>query len=534
MTGLVLSAQAAARHRDIRMAFLATLPERLAALARSVEDREELQRNAHSLIGAAGTFGLTDLSEAARTLDRAMRSDLPANVVDLLADVLRHGDKALTSRALEEEAAEALFNMADEAVVHLLEDDADQARDLVTQLRPYGFKVTAFTDPADFHAAVLSDRPDALLVDIMCGSWLTAGPETVAVLTMEGVTAPTLFLSARNDFDARLQAVRAGGAGYLVKPIDAAGLAERLDAVIGRDMAKPYRVLIVDDDKDVSAEYAMAMAVAGMETRVVHDPAMAIDIIHGFSPDLVVLDNRMPGCSGMELAAVLRQHEGMLALPILFLTADEELRDKRRALQLGAEDLLLKPVSLAQLVAHVRARVRRARQLQAMMARDSLTGALNHAMVQDHLAVEVARAQREGKPLAFAMIDIDAFKRVNDTHGHGAGDRVLKGLARLLRQRLRRTDIVGRYGGEEFAVVLPGTRAEDAVLILDEMRRAFSSIAFRGTSDQPFRVTFSAGVAALSPDRDVAGLNLAADSALYYAKRSGRDRVHLAGSLTHG
>ncbi|MFV3074539.1 diguanylate cyclase [Niveispirillum fermenti] len=525
------------RHREIREQYIVTLPDRLAALANAATRPAELAARAHALIGSASTFKLLELAAAARQLEHVARAQddgahggAPA-LETALALVLRLGEQAASLPPLPDPDL-VVPDLSDETLVYLLEDDPVQAGEMVVQLQPYGYTLVSFDDPDRFRAAVRQDRPAALLVDIICGDNPDAGCQTVAAMGAEGTLPPTIFLSSRDDFQARLGAVRAGGLGYLAKPVDPAMLAERLDQVIGRDLARPYRVLIIDDDEIVSAEYATAMGAAGMEVRTLSDAAGAVEAIRGFLPDLLVLDQRMPGCTGLELAAVLRQQEGMASLPILFLTAATELGDKRLALDVGAEDLLLKPVALPLLVTQVRARIRRARLLQAMMARDSLTGTLNHAMVQDHLVTEVARARREGKPLSFAMIDVDRFKRVNDEHGHAAGDRVLRALARLLRQRLRRSDIVGRYGGEEFAVVLPNTTAEEAALILDGLRRGFLAIGFRGADDALFHVSFSAGIAPLRPDSDVASLNLAADAALYFAKRAGRDRVHVAGSLS--
>jgi diguanylate cyclase (GGDEF)-like protein len=527
----------ATRQREIREQYLLMLPERLAGLAQAAGDARRLSSLAHGLIGSASTFGFTELADAARQLDHAVRAlvageqNASARIDTALALALRLGEQVAAS-PVPEVSEEETGARAEEITVYLLEDDPVQACEMMAQLRPYGYLAVVFNDPDSFAQAVRAGTPEALLVDIICGPDHDAGSDVVASLSAEGPVPPTIFLSGRDDFEARLAAVRAGGAGYLTKPVDPAILAERLDQIIGRDSARPYRVLLVDDDPLVAAEYAAALAAAGMEVEVLDDPVLAIDQIRRFLPDLLLLDNRMPGCTGLELAAVLRQQEGMLSLPILFLTADEELTDKRLALDLGAEDLLRKPISVRKLVEQVRARVRRARQLQAMMARDSLTGALNHAMVQEHLATEVARARRDRVPLSFAMIDVDRFKRVNDEHGHAAGDRVLRSLSRLLRQRLRRSDIVGRYGGEEFAVILPNTNPKEAASILDTLRTAFHAVGFRGADDQLFHVTYSAGVAALTETGDVASLNLAADAALYFAKRAGRDRVHVAGSIS--
>jgi diguanylate cyclase (GGDEF)-like protein len=158
------------------------------------------------------------------------------------------------------------------------------------------------------------------------------------------------------------------------------------------------------------------------------------------------------------------------------------------------------------------------------MIHDGLTGLLNHTAIKEELAREVVRSNRLNTPLSFAMVDIDFFKKVNDTYGHAAGDRVLKSLARLLKQRLRETDIVGRYGGEEFAVIMNDTEATSAAKVIDEIRNVFSRLLHL-SHDEEFFVNFSCGIADLKHFSDVASLSEAADKALYQAKQRGRNKV---------
>ena len=180
------------------------------------------------------------------------------------------------------------------------------------------------------------------------------------------------------------------------------------------------------------------------------------------------------------------------------------------------------------LISAVTSRVLRSRMLRGFMVRDSLTGLFNHTTTKEHLEIELARARRNQSPLAFAIIDIDRFKLVNDSYGHATGDRVLKSLARLLRERLRQSDIIGRYGGEEFAVVLSGTDGPTAAMVLDQIRAGLAQIR-QQADGEAFTVTFSCGIACFADYPDAPKLTEAADKALYAAKRGGRNRVMLAG-----
>ena len=193
----------------------------------------------------------------------------------------------------------------------------------------------------------------------------------------------------------------------------------------------------------------------------------------------------------------------------------------------GGDDFLTKPIQPEHLISSVASRIQRSLTLRSFMVRDSLTGLFNHTAIQDQLVLEVARANRQGTSLAVAMIDIDYFKRVNDTFGHQAGDRVIKSLSRLLKQRLRETDVVGRYGGEEFVVILSNVDGTAAVEVLNAIRNDFSRL-YHYAEGKEFLVTFSCGIADVSCFSDALQLGEAADSALYKAKHLGRNQIVLA------
>ncbi|MFQ3282401.1 diguanylate cyclase, partial [Reinekea sp.] len=215
------------------------------------------------------------------------------------------------------------------------------------------------------------------------------------------------------------------------------------------------------------------------------------------------------------------------AIPILYLSAESDIEKQLDAVGLGGDDFLTKPVPKEVLISTVRNRCRRHRGLRDQMIRDGLTGLFDHNHILEVLSNELNQAKTNDQPFCFAMIDLDRFKSVNDIYGHSMGDRVIRALALYMRQRFRITDTVGRYGGEEFALVLPNTNAENALKLLEEVRRGFEQLVHQDGQHQ-IRVTFSCGIAQLQADDDGSTLSQRADQALYKAKDAGRNRVEVA------
>lgn len=339
-----------------------------------------------------------------------------------------------------------------------------------------------------------------------------------------------VFISDEDTFELRLKSVRSGGDAFYVLPLDIGQLMDKLESLVNREKENPYHVLIVDDDQEQVAYYALLLQQAGMITSVASDPMKVLSVLVESKPDLILMDIYMPGCSGTELTRLLRQHDAFITIPIVFLTFESSKERQLSAIRQGGDDFLTKPIKADNLISVVKLRAERNRNLRYFMERDSLTGLLNHSNLKEQLHREVMRCQRTTLPLSFAMIDADHFKQVNDTYGHLTGDRVLKSMARILQDRLRRTDIIGRYGGEEFGVILLNTDGEKAVEIMDEIRENFSRVIHHA-EHQEFSVNFSCGVASFPEIRSAGKLSAAADEALYAAKENGRNRVYHINNL---
>ena len=194
------------------------------------------------------------------------------------------------------------------------------------------------------------------------------------------------------------------------------------------------------------------------------------------------------------------------------------------ALSMGIEDFLMKPVLPHHLINVVKSRAKRAVTVSHYITRDSLTNLFNHTSILQHLYFEILRARRQHYPLICIMLDIDFFKKINDKYGHIAGDGVLRALSALLVSRCRKTDFIGRYGGEEFLIFLPNASLENGIRLINEIREIFAKIDHRG-EHETFKVTFSAGVSSYPELFSANDMIEAADVALYKAKRKGRNCV---------
>jgi diguanylate cyclase (GGDEF)-like protein len=221
---------------------------------------------------------------------------------------------------------------------------------------------------------------------------------------------------------------------------------------------------------------------------------------------------------------LLRQEPLYSRIPIVFVSTEDDKFKQLSALSLGGDDFLTKPIWPQHLIATVTSRAKRANILNFYMNTDSLTGLLNHANILQRLEIEVARARRENIPLSFIMIDLDHFKKINDRYGHPVGDQVLRKLSALLLSRFRKIDLIGRYGGEEFAVVLPNTNIAASLKICEGLREKFCQFIFN-VNNSTFFATFSAGIASFPSVKDAPRLIVAADQALYKAKDNGRNQV---------
>ncbi len=300
------------------------------------------------------------------------------------------------------------------------------------------------------------------------------------------------------------------------------------------------KVLIADDDSVARLLLDATMRQLGYTTVLCADGEAAWTALTGVEvPQLVLLDWHMPGIEGVEICRRIRSRGASPYVYVILVSGKTLREDIIEGLDAGADDYITKPIDLDEFRVRVRAG-RRILELQAALlaageklrdlaSRDPLTGLLNRTAILAALDREVERAAREHRSVGVVMLDIDHFKRINDASGHLAGDAALRAVSTRLEASLRSYDVAGRYGGEEFLVVLPGCSAADAMALAEQMRQGFAAEPF-DTPEGRIGITISAGVATATAGTSRSGLELVrdADEALYRAKRAGRNRVAAA------
>lgn len=529
------------RFAALQQRFFETLPSKTALMLEHYQKLAagehtaftELIAISHQLSGSCGTFRLPELGELARQveqlalsiqqktpLDSTQRTRLEAAVAAFehqMQQVMTAGAAASESRVITRQEPEQIW---------LLLDNSSLSDELKNQLSAFGYPLQVFTSYQGCLQSLSSQSP-ALLY---CSASLDAGGSQLfdqhqLLMVMQDKRIPWMLFSDQDSFSLRVQAARHHAQAFYVSPLDVPAMLGRISDIVEQQAETGGRVCVMDDDTLLAEHFALTLQTAGIDCQVLLDPESMIADILQHQPELVLLDLHMPTYSGPELAGVIRQYDAFKSLPIVFLSAEQDKAQQLKAMAFGADDFLTKPISDAQLVKAVQVRLQRSRELKNLIVKDSLTGLMKHSAIKEAAVLEYQRAKRSGNTFCLVMVDIDHFKSVNDRFGHAMGDLVITTLATLLQKRIRRTDKAGRYGGEEFLLVLPDCERQDAVQLMQTILDSFRSIIFHSNS-QDFCCSFSAGIACGTEDWDHLEKMLAnADEKLYRAKSLGRNRV---------
>ena len=516
-------AEAPARLMEIRKDYAAMLAGEPGATA-------SLKVRFHKLAGSGGSYGFPAISDLARRGDAwlSAHAEDPAGageVLGPLVEELEHAfHEAQVSLAVRGPETPRHVDFGWHALV--LGATRPLAGLLAARLEAVGFDVVV-ADPGSPQASPVV--PPELIVLVHEEGGPDPYPIAAAWTSRRGVRPRGVVLIECAAIYDRLRAAASGIDAVIPGPVAEAEL-HSFAKGIARVGSPPAKVLLVEDDPDQAEAIVTILSQANL--RVTHCTTVqeASVLLGNEFPDLVLLDIRLPDGDGFTVARLVRQDPRLALVPIVFLTAAADTEHQIRAVRSGGDDYLRKPVDPTLLTLLVLNRIERGRRVREMAHRDGLTGLLNHATLMAELDHAVEAARRRGETFAFVMADLDHFKRVNDSYGHLVGDTVLVHVARLLQRLGRSSDLLARYGGDEFAMILLNNSAGGAEILADRLRTALLEEPGRAPDATPIPIRMSFGIAEYPADGATADqLVEAADRALYQSKRLGRDRAIRAG-----
>jgi len=289
------------------------------------------------------------------------------------------------------------------------------------------------------------------------------------------------------------------------------------------------KILVVDDNLNNIRLLTDILEDENFTVYTADNGAAVLAMVHKLKPDVILLDIMMPGLDGFEVCKLLKNDFDIKDIPVIMVTAKTEGIDIKKSLEMGAFDYIKKPIDEIEVIARVQSAIQFKQtqdKLKEIAMKDGLTGLYNHALLIELFEKEIDKQQRNNGSISFAMIDIDNFKKINDTYGHISGDTVLKELSNILMSSVRGGDIVGRYGGEEFSIVFLGIDEQNAFQLCERIRKEVEDFNFE-IGIETVKITISIGInfnelKGIINKREIIQK---ADEALYRAKHNGRNRV---------
>lgn len=532
---------------ELKRDYAARLPEKMAVLVSCLRaarqgDRgalEKAYREAHKLHGTAASYGLPTVSQVAGALEALLqfqgapvaRADVDWAAIDVCAArldaTIGEVGGAAQSGTVVTAASKTERRVSDAMNILVVDDDpaflshaSNLAGSLLLNVVTAGSEREALERAHRIHL-------DGALIDVHMGGAEDSFRLARRLRSVGAVSPmPIAFVSADDAMPNRIAALHAGASFFVRKPLDLQALQAVAQHFALSAGPEPARILILDDDPDFAVLVGSILEARGMQVDYLDQPLRIMERLEAIRPTVLLLDMVMPELSGLEVCRMLRASPEWRDLLIFFLTSHLGPEARLAGFDAGGDDYVPKPVLEQELLARIRVRTDRTRFAKERADRDALTGLYNRRAFVEAVSRQLADRRRHPRPLSLALLDLDHFKQVNDTHGHAAGDRVLAALGKLLASSFRTADLRARWGGEEFVVVLDGEDAEACEAVLRRTLEELREIVFRGDSGELFRMTFSAGIASFPEDASTLDqLVKVADERMYAAKAAGRDGV---------
>lgn len=439
-----------------------------------------LLRIIHHLAHTAPSFGFADIGAMACDVELLLLGGI---VTENLSEI-RHKLQALcglltvhsSSTELHKKplVPETWLQQSAHRKVLIVDSKSSLAR-FANPLEKAGYHVDVANNIDALQHYAETQKPNVIILDgafdVQSSSLFS---EAVYLLNSQFPEAPILYIFRVNDFANRLQAVRLGAKHYLTQPLTAHQLIESVENLLELHPQEPYRVLILEEDPDLAQLYQTSLEQAGIHSELLIDPSCLINALIEFKPEAILLDSTQTQCSSLELAAILRQEEAYNHINLLFLSADPQ--QNLPLYSWGNDQVLVKPIPLKYLVELILHKARASRKLQQDLSHDKLTGLLNEHSFRERLQANIALAERSGSPVMVAVLDLVAFKKINLQQGYWVGNQILKNIAKMLRQRLRRGDLIGRSQANQFLIALYDADETSSVQVLQQLLPEISEL----------------------------------------------------------
>ncbi len=455
-------------------------------------------------------------------------------------------------------------------IILIVDDDPTNVKLLAAKLGDSKYTILKAYGGEEALQKAQLENPDLVLLDVMMPGM--NGFEVTAQMKncTETADIPILLVTALDGSDSKTKGLEAGADDFLNKPVHTAELKARVKSLLRmkryhdqlktrahaqRSVLNPFssddtfsdlrlpNLLIVEDSPTDAKLIKSLLNSFACNILIVHSGEEALSICNNNKIDIMILDMLLPGLDGYEVTKQVKENASTQSTQIIVVTSLQDIESKVKGYEFGVDDYLMKPINFNEFRARVNSLLKKKAYHDKLMSNfetavqaaitDKLTGAYNNGYFQLYLKNELKRAERHHHPVSLLMLDIDDFKLVNDQHGHIAGDKLLKEIAAKLDQIIREIDVLARFGGDEFAIILPYTQEEDAARIAERIRLAIENGAVAMNEQASLSLSISIGVAGYAPGVDTTAQDLIqkADKALYAAKSNGKNKVCAAAEM---
>lgn len=541
-----------------RLAPMESHANRFAQSPWDVDNLRQLHEHFHQMAGSAGVYNMGDVAVVAESGERLCLNIFESQPDDIivywrhfremiaqLRTILdqAHGQGGPPSSGggpmqgppmTSGEAAPAIWKpeMSPDMVsghggpdVIVVSSDQGRLSSLSQRLDSLGMSVRPCASFEEAKNQIMAKFPQGMLLcvplrdgngyDLITGCRSLPGGENVSIV----------LLSEEPGFLDKIAAIKAGADAFFELPVEVDVIVQKLRFLFERGKPERYRILSVEDDPDQANYIVTTLENAGYHVAWVQDPKKFEEALLTFVPDLILLDIVMGEINGFELARFVRQNERFAAIPILFLTTQNQLEAHIESARAGGDDHLIKPVNPQLLVATIAGKLERYRIFQRLLRNDGLTQVLNHSHFMEY-AQRSVRIRSKKFAQVLTIFDIDGLARINDQFGYAVGDRTILALVQIIKWTFRHTEIIGRIGGDEIAVLDDSLTVQESVEVVKGLLEQFCGVPHKAAG-QIFKVTASAGVSQVGTDGNLQILLERSNAALARAKALGQNQVIL-------